>query len=149
VRIRYYLDSNGVGRVLTGTPAKLAPGDDMTLIFEGAVSPSAVCVNRKRYAVQGNAALVAAEKISAYNDITLQCTADGVTKTYALEPLMERDGYLVGRDEHSGHYLELKQATVALTKLTDELSERVTALEKKCAKLEYKLDGTDIFDLND
>lgn len=149
MRIRYYIDSNGAGRVLSGTPAKLASGEDMTLIFEGADSPSAVYANRKRYTVQGNAALVPAANISAYNDITLQCSKDGITKTYALEPLIERDGYLIGRDEHSGHYLELKQTAVVLTKLTDELVGRVAALEKKCAKLEYKLDGTDIFDLND
>lgn len=135
--------------MLEGTPAKL-DSKDMTLIFDTSHTVQAIYVNRKKYAVRGGVALVPAERISAYNDITAQCvTKDGETKMIAVEALIERDGYLIGISEHTGHYLELKQCAVALTKLCEAQGAKLSALEKKCSRLEYKLDGTDIFDLEE
>ena len=149
MRIKYYIDSKDRALVLEGTPAKLDSGD-MTLMFETVHTVQAIYVNRKKYAVSGGVALIPAERVSSYNDITVQCTTkDGAIKMIAAEALIERDGYLIGISEHTGHYLELKQCVVALTKLCEAQGAKLSALEKKCSRLEYKLEGTDIFDLEE
>lgn len=149
MRIRYHITSDGKGLILDGTPVEKRPGEDLTLIFDAKCDSSCLFFGGKRYQMQGGVALIPYAGVSIFNELRLQCTKDGVTSTFGCEPIMERDGHLLGRDEHSGHYPELKHIAVALIKENEELAARIAALEKKCAELEYKLDGTDIFDLSE
>lgn len=150
MKIIYYIDSLGNGRIINGTPAQKQVGDDLTLMFDVQCSSAHIYFGGKRYAVCNGVVTIPYTRISKCNNLLLQyAKKDGSTCFAECESLFERDGYLYGQKETLDSFCKLKHATVALMKASEELEARTAALERKCAELEHKLNGTDIFDLNE
>lgn len=149
MNVKYHIRKSNKGYVLSGTPARIVAKEALVLLFDIECEAATVFVNHKKYQLLNGACSVPASSVSPLLEISLRYIKDGITYTAECESLFERDGYLYGQKETLDSFCKLKHATVALMKASEELEARTAALERKCAELEHKLNGTDIFDLNE
>ena len=145
MNVSYHVGKDGKARIVSGTPAALAPRENLILVFDVPCDSAVVFFNRRRFDAKNGIARIAPDKLKEKNELLFQYTAKNVTHTVSCETILLRDGELRGADETTASYAKLKQMVISLAATCDYLKNKTAELTAKVAALEATVNGTEAF----